>query len=81
MPDPARKPAAPMESKEPRSIRFGPQEWQRIADAARGRGIEASALARQCCLIGLGVIEDPAMMEAHIEATSRLRLAHAGSTR
>jgi hypothetical protein len=76
-----RRPLATMESREPRSIRFCPQDWQRLSVAARERGVEASALARDCCLMGLSILLDPVLLEEHVRASSRLRLTHAGPTR
>lgn len=70
-----------MESREPRSIRFEPSIWAVIAAAARERGMEPSAFARECCAIGLTILRDPELLEEHVRSTSRLQLAHAGSSR
>lgn len=48
-----RKPLAPMESREPRCIRFKPSEWEEIRATAGVAGIEVSTFARECCLMGL----------------------------
>jgi hypothetical protein len=67
-----RKPAAPMESREPKSIRFGAAEWAAVVDAARVRGTEPSALVRDLTMMALMIVSHPALMEAHMKATAVL---------
>lgn len=81
MPDPAaRKPIVRMESKEPRSIRFEDSVWERLTTAARDRGVDASALGRDCFVIGLSIVLEPALLEEYVRVTSRLWLTHVGKT-
>jgi len=61
-----------MESREPRSIRFGPAEWAAITEAARARGTEPSALVRDLCMMALMIVSHPTLMEAHIKASAVL---------
>lgn len=66
-----RKPLAPvMESRDPKSIRFGAGEWAAITEAARARGTEPSALVRDLTMMALMIVSHPALMEAHIKATA-----------
>lgn len=60
----------PMESREPRSIRYTPAEWRLFTEAALLRDVEPSALVRECSLIGLTVLTTRALMEAYIRALS-----------
>ena len=62
-----------MESREPRTIRYAPAEWAVFVEAAHLRGVEPSALARECSLIGVNVICTRALLEAYVRITSSLR--------
>jgi hypothetical protein len=66
------KPLAAMESREPKSIRFGAAEWTAISEAARQRWTEPSALVRDLTMLALMIVSSPALMEAHIKATAVL---------
>ncbi len=68
-----RKPLAVAQSRDPKSIRFCPAEWAAIAEAALLRGLEPSAFARDLCLMGLQVIETPALMEAYVRGLAVTR--------
>lgn len=70
-----RKPAAKMpapETREPKSIRFEPSVWVRITDVALARGTEPSALARELALMGLTILENPAVAEAYMRSLAAL---------
>lgn len=68
---PLQKVDAP-QSREPKSIRFEPSLWERIACAARHRGTEPSALTRELAVIGLTVLEHPEVGEAYMRAVTAL---------
>ena len=55
MGEPARKPPAPMESREPKSIRFTPTEWAAISEEARSRALEPAVFVR---LLTMYALED-----------------------
>lgn len=71
MPD--RKPPVAMESRDPKSIRYCPAEWAAITEAARARGMEPSAFARDLSMMALMIVSTPALMEAHLKTLSVLR--------
>lgn len=48
-----RKPLAPMESRDPKSIRFTPTEWAAISDAARERGLEPAVFVRMLTMYAM----------------------------
>jgi hypothetical protein len=68
----AGKPLAAMESREPKSIRFGSAEWAAISEAARQRGTEPSAFVRDLTMLALMIVSSPPLMEAHMKATAVL---------
>jgi hypothetical protein len=70
--EPLRRPLAHAESRDPKSIRYCPAEWDAITLAAHARGIEPSAFARDLSLMAL-MVETPALMEAHLKTLSVLR--------
>lgn len=60
-----RKPTAPpMESREPKSIRFTPTEWEALADGARQRGLEPAVFARMLTMYALIIVQAPTFAEA-----------------
>lgn len=65
-----RKPLAFATSREAKSIRYAPAEWQVFVDAAVPRDVEPSTLVRECSLIGLTVLCTPALMEAYVRMLS-----------
>lgn len=69
----ARKPLASMEARDPRSIRFCASEWNAVTEAARARGIEPAAFARDLCLMALMIVQSPTLMEAHLRSLSVIR--------
>ena len=46
-----------LESRDPKSIRYAPSEWEAIAEQARAIGVEPSRLARRLSLIGLKIVQ------------------------
>lgn len=74
MPSPLeRRPLASMESREPRSIRFGSSEWGALVTAARARGLEPAAFVRDLALMALMIVDTPHLMEAHLKNLAVLR--------
>ena len=73
--DPRKPLAPPMESREPKSIRFGASEWAAITEAARARSTEPSALVRDLTMMALMIVSSPALMEAHMRALAVLHAA------
>ena len=59
-----RKPPAPMESREPKSIRFTPTEWDALRDAAGRRGLEPAVFARMLAMYALSIVQAPTLAEA-----------------
>ena len=81
-----RKPLAFAASRDAKSIRYAPAEWQMFVDAAGPRDVEPSTLARECSLIGINVLSNPALMEAYVRLLSGvhrpepvLRASHGGT--
>ena len=72
-PAPDRKPLAHAESRDPKSVRYSPSEWAAIVEAAKLRGLEPSALARDLSPMGLMIVSTPALMEAHMRTLTVLR--------
>lgn len=65
---PSRKPPQKvLESRDPKSVRYTPTEWAAITEAARLRDADPAAFARDLSLMGLQVIETPALMEAYVK--------------
>ena len=50
---PDRRPMAPMQSREPHSIRFTPTEWEQIGVESTARGLEPAVFVRKLTLIAL----------------------------
>lgn len=74
MPSPLeRRPLATIESREPRSIRFGSSEWGALVAAARARGLEPAAFVRDLALMALMIVDTPHLMEAHLRNLSVIR--------
>lgn len=71
--DLSRKPLASMERRDPRSIRFCESEWNAIGLAARARGVEPAAFARDLCLMALMIVQSPALMEGHLRMLAVIR--------
>ena len=80
-PTPERKPLAVMESREPHSIRFSPQEWEAICFGARTRGLEPAVFTRMLALHALTIAQAPTPVEASLGMLSTSRQMLAGSTR
>jgi hypothetical protein len=59
-----RKPLTKMESRDPKSIRFTPTEWDAVSGAARRRGFEPAVFARMLTMYGLSIAEAPTLAEA-----------------
>jgi len=70
---PDRKPLAHAESRDPKSVRYSPSEWAAIVEAARARGLEPSAFARDLSMMALMIVSTPALMEAHMRTVAVLR--------
>lgn len=65
MPEPARKPLTPMESRDERvTVRLTPTERAEWQDAARRRGEEESRFFRRCAIVGRKVLEAHVLGEA-----------------
>jgi len=62
-------PAGPPQSRIPKSIRFTPDEWDKIDQAARARHLEPSRFARMLCLMALKVTEAQREAEASFGVT------------
>ena len=73
MNQPDRKPLAHAESRDPKSVRYSPSEWAAIVEAARARGLEPSAFARDLSMMALMIVSTPALMEAHMRTVAVLR--------
>jgi hypothetical protein len=63
---PDRRPLAPMESREPKSIRFTPTEWATIADEARARGLEPAVFVRMLTMFALEDVTRSSRVEASL---------------
>lgn len=72
---PERKPLAPMESLEARTIRGERALWQAIDAGARARGVEAAVFARSVMLMGIMMTRNPLLMEASVQVLSGIHLA------
>lgn len=64
IPTPDRKPPAILQSREPKSIRFTPIEWDAIARSARQRGLEPAVFARMLTMYALIIVQAPTFVEA-----------------
>jgi hypothetical protein len=67
-----RKPLAPMESREPKSIRFTPTEWAAIADAARDRALEPAVFVRLLTMYALEDVTRVARVPASLGVTAQM---------
>lgn len=54
----------PMESRQARSIRFTPTEWEAICQAARARALEPSVFVRVLAMYALSIVQAPTLAEA-----------------
>ena len=70
-----KKPLAFAESRDAKSIRYSPSEWQMFMESARARDTDPSTLARECSLIGINVLCTPALMEAYVRVLSGVQRA------
>lgn len=61
---PDRRPLAPMQSREPKSIRFTPVEWEALSAAARTRGLEPAVFVRMLTMYALTITQAPTLAEA-----------------
>jgi len=60
-----RKPTAPpMQSREPKSIRFTPIEWDAVTECARRRGLEPAVFVRMLTMYALSIVQAPTLAEA-----------------
>lgn len=66
MPEPARKPPVAMESRDPKSIRFTPTEWDKIRAAADDRGLEPAVFVRLLTIYALSIVQAPVLSEASL---------------
>ena len=66
MPAPERKPAVAMQSREPHSIRFTPDEWTAITEAALCRGLEPAVFTRSLAMYALRIADAPVVREASL---------------
>lgn len=73
MPD--RKPLAAAESRDAKSVRYAPSEWQLFVTGAILRDSDPSKLARECSLIGITVLNTPPLLEAYCRLLSATHLA------
>ncbi len=64
--------APPMESREPKSIRFTPTEWVLISDEARSRGLEPAVFVRMLAMYALSIAQAPAVREASLGMPSEM---------
>ena len=78
---PDRRPLAPMESREPHSIRFTPNEWALLAEEARRRGLEPAVFVRQCAMYGFSIIQAPAIGEVALGMPPQVLRGARGSRR
>lgn len=79
----ARKPlaAAPMESREPKSIRFTPTEWEQIGFEARMRGLEPAVFVRMLTIFALEDVTRSTRVEASLGVPGIPRQVPGGSQR
>ena len=61
-----RKPPTAMQSREPKSIRFTPEEWETIATAARARFLEPAVFVRALTMYALSIVQAPTFGEAAV---------------
>jgi len=61
-----------MESREPRSIRFTPSEWERIAEEARRRLLEPSVFVRVLTMYALEDVTRSTRLEASLGMTAEV---------
>jgi len=66
MAEPTRKPLAAAESREPKSIRFTPSEWEEIATEARRRSLEPAVFVRMLALFALEDVTRSSRVEASL---------------
>lgn len=70
---PQRKPLAPpMESREPKSIRFTPTEWVLISDEARSRGLEPAVFVRMLTMYALEDVTRSSRVEASLGMPAKM---------
>lgn len=70
-----RKPPAVMESREPKSIRFTPSEWEVITEEARSRGLEPAVFVRMLTMYGLQDVTRASRVEASLGVPSQMLAA------
>lgn len=58
------KPPVKMEAREPKSIRFTPDEWAVIAAAAASRALEPAVFVRLLTMYALSIVQAPTLAEA-----------------
>lgn len=75
-----RKPLAPMESRDPHSIRFTPSEWEAICDAARERALEPAVFVRLLAMYALEDVTRATRVPASLGVTAQM-LAGSARTR
>jgi hypothetical protein len=61
-----RKPLAAMQSREPHSIRFTPDEWEAICAIARARGFEPAVFVRMLTMYALDDVTRSTRAEASL---------------
>jgi hypothetical protein len=62
-----RKPLAPpMESRDPKSIRFTPTEWAALAEEARSRALEPAVFVRLLTMYALEDVTRPTLKTASL---------------
>jgi hypothetical protein len=66
MPEPARKPPVPMQSRDPHSIRFTSEEWEAICESARHRALEPAVFVRVLTMYALEDVTRSARVEGSI---------------
>ena len=78
-----RKPLAhaPMESRDPKSIRFTPTEWTAIADEARSRGLEPAVFVRMLTMYALEDVTRSSRVEASLGIPGKILRGSQGSRR
>lgn len=72
MGEPARKPPAPMESREPKSIRFTPTEWAAICEEARARALEPAVFVRLLAMYALEDVTRASRVPASLGITAQM---------
>lgn len=67
-----RRPLAPMESRDPHSIRFTPTEWEAIVAAAHPRGLEPAVFVRMLTMYALEDVTRTQRVEASLGVPSQM---------